>query len=67
VSRPSAVKTITVTINGSEHHGTYFVQGSAVHVQSKVGAKATQVGGSPPEMIARLLLSELVRAASATD
>jgi hypothetical protein len=25
------------------------------------GSKSTQVGGSPPETIARLLLSELVR------
>jgi hypothetical protein len=61
------VKPVTITIGDVAHHGTYFLRGSMVHVQSLVGAKATRVGGSPPEMIARLLLSELLRAASATD
>jgi hypothetical protein len=32
-----------------------------VYVQSPFGAKATQVGASPPEGVAMLLLSELVR------
>jgi hypothetical protein len=45
----------------------YFVQGSMVHVQWSFGAKATQVGNSPPEMIAKMLLSELVRASASTD
>jgi hypothetical protein len=58
---------ISVTIGDEIHHGTYFVQGSMVHVQWSFGAKAIQVGNSPPEMIARMLLSELVRAGSSTD
>jgi len=60
-SRPTAVKLVTVTIDGVTHRGTYFVQGSMVHVQSTLGSKKTHVGGSPPEAIAKLLLSELVR------
>jgi hypothetical protein len=61
-SKPTAVKTVTVTIKGVTHHGTYFVQSSMVHVHSTLGSKTTQVGGSPPETVAKLLLSELVRA-----
>jgi hypothetical protein len=38
-----------------------------VHVQSSFGAKVTQVGNSSPEMIAKMLLSELVRASASTD
>ena len=60
-SRPTAVKLVTVTIDGVTHRGTYFVQSSMVRVQSAFGNKATQVGGTPPETIAKMLLSELVR------
>jgi len=60
-NRPSPVRGVTVTIDGVTHYGTYFVQSSNVYVQSPFGAKATQVGASPPESVAMLLLSELVR------
>jgi hypothetical protein len=58
---PVAVKDVAVTIDGVTHHGTYYVQGSMVHVQSDKGAIATQVGGSPSLTLAKLLLSEMVR------
>jgi hypothetical protein len=59
---PTPVKDVWVTVDGVEHHGTYYLQGLMVHVHhSEKGWKATQVGGSPPKMIAKLLLSELVR------
>jgi hypothetical protein len=45
----------------------YFVQGLMVHVQWSFGTKAAQVGNLPPEMIAKMLLSELVRASTSTD
>jgi len=64
---PSAVKTVTVTIDGVIHHGTYYLQGSLVYVQSEFGTKATQLGGSTPETIAKMLLSELVRGSTSTD
>jgi hypothetical protein len=60
-SRPTSVREITVIIDGKTYEGTYYVQQSLVYVQSASGGKATQVGGSRPEFIARLLLSELVR------
>jgi hypothetical protein len=61
MGRPAVVRTLTVTIGGVAHHGTYFVQNSIVYLQSALGSKATHVGGVLPEMTAKLLLSELVR------
>lgn len=62
MTRPTPVKTVKVTIDGVAHHGTYYVQSLMVYVQSEKGRKAaTQLGGSRPETIAKLLLSELVR------
>ena len=58
--RPLIVRSVTVTIDGVTHQGTYYVQGSSVHVRSPLGAKATQIEGSPLEALAMALLSELV-------
>jgi hypothetical protein len=63
----SPVKRVTVTIDGVIYEGTYFVQNYMVHVVSSFGVKATQLGKSRPEMIARMLLSELVRASTSID
>jgi hypothetical protein len=63
----SPVRTVTVTIDGVLYEGTYFVQQQMIHVRSQFGAKATQLGGSTPEALAKLLLSEMVRAGSSTD
>jgi len=61
LGRPLIARSVTVTIDGVTHQGTYYVQGSTVHVRSQLGAKATHIEGSLSEAIARLLLSELVR------
>jgi hypothetical protein len=58
--RAVPVKPVTVTIDAVTHNGFYFVQGFMVYVASKFGAKSTQVGGSAPEELAKLLLWELV-------
>jgi hypothetical protein len=63
----SPVKRVAVTIDGVTYEGTYFVRNYMVHVLSAFGTKATQVGRSPPEMIARMLLSELVRGSTSAD
>jgi hypothetical protein len=60
-SRPVSVKSVFVTINDVTYAGTYYVIGTTVHVQSTFGNKATQVGGSRPAVIAKMLLSELAR------
>jgi hypothetical protein len=54
-------RTVTITIDGVTHEGTYFVLGLIVHVQSPVGTKATQLGMMPASTVAKLLLSELMR------
>jgi hypothetical protein len=64
---PIPVKIATVTIDGVSYEGIYYVQHSMVCVESPFGTKATQVGtsllrNSLPEAIAKILLSELVRA-----
>jgi hypothetical protein len=55
------VKDVTVEIDGVTHHGTYYVRNSTVYVDSERGWKQAQVAGSTPEVLARMLLSELVR------
>jgi hypothetical protein len=67
ISGLSPVRRVTVTIDGVAHEGTYFVQNYMVHVLSPFGAKAAQLGRSTPEMIAAILLSELVRGGTSTD
>jgi hypothetical protein len=64
---PIPVKIATVTIDGVAYEGIYYVQGSMLRVESPFGAKAIQVGKSPPEAIAKMVLSELVRASASTD
>ena len=64
---PIPVKIATVTIDGVAYEGIYYVQHSVVCVESPFGAKATQVGKFLPEAIAKMLLSELVRASASTD
>jgi hypothetical protein len=64
---PIPVKIATVTIDGVTYEGIYYVQHSMVRVESPFGAKATQIGKLLPEAIAKMLLSELVRASDSTD
>ena len=63
MSRPAPVKPVTITIDGVTHEGSYFLQDLTLHIRSPLGAMAIQVGSLPPEAVAKLLLSELVREA----
>ena len=58
---PALVRNLTVPVDGAVHRGTYYVQSKMVYVQYGGETKVTQVGGSSPVSIARLLLSEMVR------
>jgi len=55
------VERVTVTIDSVTHAGAYYVKGPFLFVRSPFGAKAIQVGGSPAEAVAKLLLAVLVR------
>jgi len=59
---PSSPCEVRIEVAGKEYCGSYRVQGRPplVYLTSECGNKATQLGGSPAEMIARLLLHELV-------
>ena len=58
---PFPVRKTTITIDGKTYEGTYYVQRLMVHVQSPFGSKARRVERPGPEVMARLLLWELVR------
>lgn len=52
---------VAIERNGERHVGYYYVEREMITVSySKGGSKSTQVGGSPPEVLAKMLLSELV-------
>jgi hypothetical protein len=61
MSGPTPVKVVTVTIDRVTYGGTYFAQNYMVHVVSSFGAKATRFGKSKPEVMAQLVLLELLR------
>lgn len=51
---------VAVERDGKTHTGSYTVERGVVRVSYRDGSKATQVGNSSPERVARLLLSGLV-------
>jgi len=52
---------VTIKIGNQEHSAPYSVERGIVTVRHPLyGSRSTQVGGSPPETIARMLLREIV-------
>jgi|SRR5271166_2908683 len=56
-------KPVSVEIGGATHHGHYQTENRMIRVEYRSSSKATQLGGSPPGVLARLILAELVREA----
>ncbi len=55
---------VTTEVDGQTYIGRYVISGKVVTVSMPgVGSKSTQIGGSPVESIARLLLRRIVRPA----
>ena len=52
--------TVTYEKDGKTIVATYHVEHGMVTVSCELGSNTTQVGGSPPEFLARLLLLEIV-------
>jgi hypothetical protein len=52
---------VEVQIDGKTYSGTYEVVSGVVTVSTPYGRKSTQVGSSPPRVVARSLLRDLVR------
>jgi len=54
---------ISIEIEGVRYDGRYGIHRGVMTVTyAGVDSKRTQVGGTPPEVLARMLLSELVQA-----
>ena len=49
---------------GRTYTGSYTVSGKVVTTTSAYGKKSTQVGQSPPALVARWLLGDMVRDAN---
>jgi hypothetical protein len=58
--QPSRTFSVKIDRNGQRYSGTYVVEREMVHVSYGDVTKSTQVGGSPPSAIARILLSEIL-------
>jgi hypothetical protein len=52
---------VSIQIDGETYNGTYTVDGPMVALETlTLGVKRAQLGDSAPEVLARLLLAELV-------
>ena len=54
---------IAVEIDGNYCLGSYIEKGGMVIVSSSYGTRSTQIGRSPPDTLARMMLRELVQEA----
>jgi hypothetical protein len=52
-------RTIEIRIGGRVVRGSWGHDGSMVQVRTPYGHKTTQIGGSPPITLARIMLREL--------
>lgn len=57
--------TITVNHNGKDYSATYRIEKGVITVRTVYGSKSTQLGSSPPESLARMLLSEMIQSGDA--
>jgi hypothetical protein len=56
-------KAVSFTYDDNRRTGTYEVRSRMVNVTTEFGTKVTQVGGSAPLVIARMLARELMQEA----
>ncbi len=53
--------TISVTIDGTPYPATLELKRGIVTVRTDIGTKSAPMGNSPPDIIARMLLRELIQ------
>ena len=51
---------VSIELGGQTYEGTYFVSQDMITVSSGWGTRTTQLGGTPPYELARMLLAEIV-------
>ena len=56
---------VTCEVGSKTHKGTYWVAGKILTVATGWGGRSRQVGSMQPELLARQLLLELVKAGKA--
>jgi hypothetical protein len=54
-------RTIEIRFDGRVVRGSWAHDGSMVQVRTPYADKTTQIGGSPPETLARIMLGELAK------
>jgi hypothetical protein len=54
-------RAVRIERHGVVHDGSYTISGPIITVSSPVlGSKTTQIGGSSPEVLAKIVLTELL-------
>lgn len=56
---------VTLERNGKTYTATYRVEKRMITVSTAFGRKSTQLGSSPPEILARITLGEMIDAGEA--
>jgi hypothetical protein len=61
-THPHHWQSFSVDVDGKSYDGRYTIDGGMIVVQAPRGdTEETQLGGTPPESLAILLLSQMVR------
>ena len=56
-----AQATISVTIEGTTYPAMYELKRGIVTVRTDIGTRSASMGNSPPDVVARMLLRELIQ------
>lgn len=62
-NKPPQTFECTMEFDGKKHTASYSVKSGVVTVESALGRRSTQVGGSTAQMVARMLLREILQGA----
>jgi hypothetical protein len=57
---PPTSEPITVTVNGKDHTGSFYVERGMLTVRYALDQKEAQVGGMQPEPLARMIMREII-------
>jgi hypothetical protein len=60
IKKEPQYKIISIESGGKVYTGSYYIERKTITVHYQGFAQTTQIGGSTPESLARLILSELV-------
>ena len=63
----NGVANVTIEMNGVTYDGWFKTSGGVLTVHTLYGSKSTQIGGMTPEVLAQMLLRELVKEEKARE